>query len=66
MHLFCHDHPETLSVQTEIVDFQPGRFTLAESPFYPGGGGQLADQGAVRWSGGEAKITGFEVVGGTS
>jgi len=64
MHLFCHDHPETLGVETQAVEFQPGRIALAQSPFYPGGGGQLADQGVVRWSGGEAKVVGFEVAGG--
>jgi misacylated tRNA(Ala) deacylase len=64
MHLFCHDHPETLSVETQIVDFLPGKVALAQSPFYPGGGGQLADHGVVRWNGGEAKVVSFEVAGG--
>jgi misacylated tRNA(Ala) deacylase len=64
MHLFCHDHPETLSLETEIVDAQPGKVVLAQSPFYPGGGGQLADTGVLRWAGGEVKVTGFEVSGG--
>src|SRR5262249_17914083 len=30
------------------------------SPFHPGGGGQLADRGIVRWAAGEAAVTGFE------
>lgn len=60
MHLFCHEHPETLSFETEVVDARPGRVALAQSPFYPGGGGQLANRGIVRWTGGEAKIVGFE------
>ncbi len=64
MHLFCHDHPETLSVETEAVDSQPGKVALAQSPFYPGGGGQLADLGVLRWGGGEARVVGFEVAGG--
>jgi misacylated tRNA(Ala) deacylase len=63
MHLFCHDNPETLTLTTEITDALPGRVTLAQSPFYPGGGGQLADHGSLKWNGGEAKITGFEVSG---
>src|SRR5260370_1154227 len=62
--LFCHDHPETLVVETDIVDARPGRVLLAQSPFYPGGGGQLADRGILRWSGGEAAIVGFESAGG--
>lgn len=60
MHLFCHDHPDTLIVQTEVADARPGKVALAQSPFYPGGGGQLADRGVIRWQSGEAKVTGFE------
>jgi len=64
MHLYCHDHPETLTLETTVTDARPGKIALADSPFYPGGGGQLADRGAIRWSGGEAKVTGFEVSAG--
>lgn len=64
MHLFCHDHPETLLVETDTVDAHPGKVALAQSPFYPGGGGQLADRGVLRWNGGEARVTGFEISGG--
>jgi misacylated tRNA(Ala) deacylase len=64
MHLYCHDHPETLTLATTVVDARPGKIALAESPFYPGGGGQLADRGVIRWSGGEAKVTGFELSAG--
>jgi misacylated tRNA(Ala) deacylase len=60
MHLFCHEQPETLTVETEIADARPGKVVLAVSPFYPGGGGQLADRGVIRWNGGEAKVIGFE------
>lgn len=64
MHLFCHEQPDTLVLETEIADARPGRVALAQSPFYPGGGGQLADRGTLRWSGGEAAVTGFEVSAG--
>ncbi len=64
MHLFCHEHPDTLVVETAVTDARPGKVALAQSPFYPGGGGQLADRGTVRWSGGEAKVTGFELSAG--
>jgi misacylated tRNA(Ala) deacylase len=61
---FYHEHPDVLTLATDIVDAQPGRVLLAQSPFFPGGGGQLADKGLVRWSGGEARVTGFDKVGG--
>ncbi|HZP98009.1 MAG TPA: alanyl-tRNA editing protein [Reyranella sp.] len=64
MHLYCHDHPETLTVQTSVSDARPGKIALAETPFYPGGGGQLADAGVIRWTGGVAKVTGFEIAAG--
>jgi misacylated tRNA(Ala) deacylase len=64
MHLFCHDQPETLTLQTDVTDARPGKVVLAQSPFYPGGGGQLADRGVIRWQSGEAKVMGFEYSAG--
>jgi len=61
LRLFCQEHPEVLRVETEVLDAARGRVRLARSPFFPGGGGQLADQGVLRWSGGEAAVTGFEL-----
>jgi len=64
MHLYCHDHPETLTLETEVADVRPGKIALADTPFYPGGGGQLADRGLIRWAGGEVKVTGFDLSAG--
>jgi misacylated tRNA(Ala) deacylase len=61
---FCHDHPDVLSVETEVLDARPGAVILARSPFHPGGGGQLADRGRLAWQSGDVAVTGFEVEGG--
>ena len=57
---FCHEHPEALTLQTRVVDARPGAVALEQTPFYPGGGGQLADRGVLRWNGGEVAVTGLE------
>src|SRR6187397_93804 len=59
-HLFCHEEPETLILDTEVLDARPGRVLLSRSPFYPGGGGQPADRGTLEWSGGATAVMGFE------
>jgi misacylated tRNA(Ala) deacylase len=51
---FCHDHPDTLTHETRVIDARPGAVVVEQSPFHPGGGGQLADRGVLRWSGGDA------------
>ena len=61
---YCHEHPEALAVETSVVDARPGAVLLADTPFYPGGGGQLADRGRLAWSGGEVAVTAIEVADG--
>jgi misacylated tRNA(Ala) deacylase len=60
---YCHDHPEVLTLETRVLDARPGAAVLEQSPFHPGGGGQLADRGRLAWSGGDVAITGFEIAG---
>ena len=61
---FCHEHPDVLVLETRVVDARPGAVALEQSPFHPGGGGQLADRGVLRWSGREVRVTGIEAVDG--
>ncbi|MGD9878652.1 MAG: alanyl-tRNA editing protein [Reyranella sp.] len=53
-----------MTVQTTVAAAWPGKVALVDTPFYPGGGGQLADKGVLRWHGGEVKVIGFEVSAG--
>jgi misacylated tRNA(Ala) deacylase len=61
---FCHDHPEVLSLETRVVDARPGAVVLEQSPFHPGGGGQLVDRGRLAWQAGEVRVTGCEITDG--
>jgi misacylated tRNA(Ala) deacylase len=61
---FYHERPGVLALETEIVGSAPGRVLLAQSPFFPGGGGQLADKGAIHGAHGELRVVGFDKVGG--
>ena len=61
---YCHDHPDVLTLDTQILDVRPGAVVLAESPFHPGGGGQIADRGTLAWASGETRVIGFETIDG--
>jgi misacylated tRNA(Ala) deacylase len=61
---FCHEHPDTVTVATRVVDARPGAALLEATPFHPGGGGQLADRGVLRWRDGELVVVGMEASGG--
>jgi len=61
---FYHDHPEILVLETDVLDSRPGRVRLAQSPWHPGGGGQLPDRGLIRSHAGEFAVAGFEESGG--
>lgn len=44
-----------------VVEVSDGaKVALRETPFYPGGGGQPADDGWLRWPEGDAAVTGHE------
>jgi len=60
---FYHQHPDLLTLETNVVNARPGGVLLAQSPFFPGGGGQLPDRGTIKWDGGETTVIGFELSG---
>jgi misacylated tRNA(Ala) deacylase len=52
------DRPDILELESSIIDARPGAVLLERSPFFPGGGGQLADRATLSWSGGTARVIG--------
>ena len=59
----CHDQPDLLEFEAAVLDSRPGMVLLSRSAFYPGGGGQPADRGILRWTGGEVRVVRLEVEG---
>jgi len=47
---------ETLNAETAVAAVDSPLIKLEESPFYPEGGGQVSDSGAVRWNGQGARV----------
>ena len=56
----CHDEPDLFEFEADVIDARPGVVLLSRSAFYPGGGGQLADRGAIESARGVVAVTGFE------
>jgi misacylated tRNA(Ala) deacylase len=52
----CHERPDLLHFETEIVDSRPGAVVLAKSALHPGGGGQVSDRARLMHRDGEAQI----------
>ena len=61
---YCHEHPDVLTIETRVVDARPGAVLLENTPFYPGGGGQVADHGRLSWTGGEVIVSGIDTSDG--
>lgn len=59
--LWCHEAPDLLEFETEIVATRPGAIALARSAFHPGGGGQVGDRGVVEWLGGSGVVSHVQV-----
>jgi misacylated tRNA(Ala) deacylase len=56
MRLLCQEQPDLLEFDAPVLDSRPGAVLLAQSPVFPGGGGQLPDKATLFWSQGEAPI----------
>jgi misacylated tRNA(Ala) deacylase len=59
----CHE-ADLHEFHATVIDARPGAVALDRSAFYPGGGGQPADRGVIRWAGGVARVERLETDGG--
>ena len=56
----CHEQPDLHEHDAEVVQSRPGAVVLSRSAFHPGGGGQVADTGAIEHAGGTATVVRVE------
>ena len=59
----CHEAPDLHEFHATVIDARAGAVLLDRSAFYPGGGGQPADRGVLRWAGGVVRVDRLEVEG---
>jgi misacylated tRNA(Ala) deacylase len=57
----CHEQPDLLVHDAEVVASRPGAVALSRSAFHPGGGGQVSDRGTLEWSGGVVDVVGIAI-----
>ena len=60
----CHERPDLLEHDAEVVSARPGAVVLSRSALHPGGGGQVCDTALLETSAGEVAITGIEEADG--
>ena len=59
----CHEQPDLLDFETEIVARRPGAVLLARSALHPGGGGQVSDRATLEHRAGIVEIVGVMAEG---
>ncbi len=60
----CHERPDLIEHEAQVLEAHPGRVQLDRSAFHPGGGGQVSDTGWIEYGGGVVAVTGIESAGG--
>ncbi len=56
----CHEQPDLLDFETEIVGHRPGAVLLARSALHPGGGGQVSDRATLEHRDGVVEVVGVK------
>src|SRR5687767_13087370 len=60
----CHDQPDLLRFEAQIVNTRPGAVLLSRSALHPGGGGQVADRAKMTHLHGIAHIVAVSLESG--
>jgi misacylated tRNA(Ala) deacylase len=63
-HYLCHEQPDLLEFDTNVIDARPGAVLLARSALHPGGGGQVSDTATLTHAHGAVRIVDVSVEGG--
>ena len=63
-HYLCHEAPDLLEFDTDVIDARPGAIVLARSALHPGGGGQVSDVATLTHAHGVARIVGVSLENG--
>ena len=59
----CHEQPDLLHHDAEIIGTRPGAVLLSRSALHPGGGGQESDQAELEHAQGKCRIVGVQQEG---
>ena len=59
---YCQEHPFIYSLTAQILARDAGRIMVEHSPFFPGGGGQLADRGTIISNGKSTTVKAVEIL----
>lgn len=57
--LFCQTYPNIHEIDAKVLDTRDNAILVDQAPFFPGGGGQLADRGTIEWDGGRIPFQGM-------
>ncbi|HVA37915.1 MAG TPA: alanyl-tRNA editing protein [Candidatus Dormibacteraeota bacterium] len=60
----CHERPDLVDYETEVVDSRPGWVLLAEGALHPGGGGQPPDRATLEHRDGVSTVVDVAEEGG--
>ena len=59
---YCQEFPHNYTLTAQVLALEESRILVDHSPFFPGGGGQLADRGVIVSNGESITVSAVEIV----